>query len=177
MQLLLHGSWWPGKLWGPEIEGYFEEAVRYGSDPAPLIPWMSFGSTWDMDVCSVPLLAQPVPAAPLGLWSTQMLSVSVPAPSLAHLLAAFEIALEVLEQDDRGIEDPTWVDLITEPPLPDPSVEEATFRRQVLLHERLVPFTADWTSDHPCWVAEEMPLAWTEEPSRSVADALLGTRS
>jgi hypothetical protein len=176
IHLFLHGGWWPGELQPPETTGYFEQAVRPGSDPAPQIRWMSFASTWERDVCFVPLLDRSVSSAPLGLWSTQMLSVSVPAPSLALLLAAFEVALEVLEQDDRGIEDPTWVDLITAPPQPDPGGgEEALYRRQVLLHERLASMAASWTSDHACWVAAEMPLAWTDEPSRSVADALLGT--
>lgn len=172
-----HGGWWPGELQTPATDGYFEAAVRYGSDPAPQTRWLSFASTWERDVCFVPLLDHSVSSAPLGLWSTQMLSVSVPAPSLGLLLAAFEVALEVLEHDSRGIEDPTWVDLITAPPQPDLSVGDATYRRQLLLHERLVALTANWTSDHPCWVAAEMPMAWTDEPSPSVADALLGTGS
>lgn len=175
--LLRHGGWWPGALSAPELEGYFEDAVRYGSDPAVRTTWMSFARTWDQDVCFAPLLDRPFSAAPLGLWSTQMLQVSVPAPSVADLLAAFEIALEVLELTDRGLENPTWVDLITTPPRRDRTVEEATYRRQVVLHERLEPLAATWTSDHPCWVAGEMPMGWTDEPSNAVADALLRTGS
>lgn len=177
IHMLHHGGWWPGELHAPATDGYFEDAVRYGSDPAPQIRWMSFASAWERDVCFVPLLDRSVSSAPLGLWSTQMHSVSVPTPSLGLLLAAFEVALEVLEHDNRGIEDPTWVDLIAAPPQPDLSVEAAVYRRQHLLHERLVPLTANWTSDHPCWVAAEMPMAWTDAPSLRVANALLGTCS
>lgn len=175
LHLLLHGGWWPGLLRSPETEGYFEDAVRYDSDPAARITWMSFATTWDQDSCFVPLSDRSVAAAPIGLWSTQMLQVSVPAPTLADLLGAFEVALEVLHQSDRGIEDPTWTDLITSPPKPDPTVQEPTYRRQILLHERLVPLASAWTSDHPCWVPEHMPMAWTDQPPNDVADALLGT--
>lgn len=175
--LLRLGGWWPGELLAPESVGYFEQAVRLGPEPAPRITWLSFGSTWEQDVCYVPLLAQPVGAAPLGLWSTQMLQVSVPAPSIAALLAAFEIALEVFEQDEYGIEDQTWADLITAPPRPDPQVDDALHRRQLLAHERLAPLAETWTSTHPCWLASDMPLAWTDTPSSEVADVLLGTGS
>jgi hypothetical protein len=177
IHLLLHGGWWPGELRSPETEGYFEQAVRYSSDPPPQIRWMSFASTWERDLCFVPLLDHSVPSAPLGLWSTQLLSVSVPAPSLAQLLTAFEVALEVLEHDDGAIEDPTWIDLITAPPPADHTVGAAARNRQVLLHERLLQLAATWTSDHPCWVPEEMPMAWANEPSPTVVNALLGTGS
>lgn len=175
--LLRCGGWWPGELGPLESAGYFEQAVRLAPEPAPSITWVSFGSTWEQDPCYVPLLAHRVGAAPLGLWSTQMLQVSVPAPSIAALLTAFEIALEVFEQDEFGIEDQTWADLITAPPRRDAEVDDALLRRQLLAHERLAPLAETWTSTHPCWLDREMPLAWTDTPSSEVADVLLGTGS
>lgn len=133
--------------------------------------WVWFGTTWERDSCYVPVLADAHDTAPIGMFSGQMLTVSVPVPSITALLVCFEVAIDVLGRDDW---DPTWCDLITAPPQPDAQRSDEGTQRQLTLHEALAPMRRSWASSHPCWDPTVMPFAWTEDPVAAAVDAMLG---
>lgn len=172
--LLRSGGFWPGELLPlPDPVSTFTDVLSGWNEDAPQRVWANFATTWERDHCYTPLLSETHATAPVGMFSSQMLSVSVPVPSIAAMLECFEVAIEVLGLDQDDL-DPTWCDLITEPPQPDPERSEEATRRHLALHQRLGLHRQTWTSAHPCWLDEAMPLAWTEDPPAAVVEHLLG---
>lgn len=171
-RLLRSGGHWPGYLLpAPRRDDGFTEALSGCDSHSSDRPWVCVGTTWEHDSCYVPVLADAHDTAPIGMFSGQMLTISVPVPSIAALLICFEVALELLGRDNW---DPTWCDLITAPPRPDPQGSDEETQRQLALHEALAPMQRSWTSSHPCWDPTAMPFAWTDDPAAAAVNALLG---
>jgi hypothetical protein len=171
-RLLRSGGHWPGYLLpAPDRDDGFTEALSGYDAHASDRHWVWFGTTWERDSCYVPVLADAHDTAPIGMFSGQMLTVSVPVPSITALLVCFEVAIDVLGRDDW---DPTWCDLITAPPQPDAQRSDEGTQRQLTLHEALAPMRRSWASSHPCWDPTVMPFAWTEDPVAAAVDAMLG---
>ena len=165
VRLFRRGGFWPGWLSDPSFGDEFEDVVGLWPQSRPTIRWLNVGTVWERDHFYVPLTTVAFDTAPLGQFSTQMLTVAVVFPSLAALLRAFILAVETLGLDTDGWRypvDPMFVDLVCEPPRADREQDQNELARQIQLHDHLCALARGWSSQDPCWSQDLMPMPWTE---------------
>jgi hypothetical protein len=174
--LAVHGGWWPG-YWSLQPENLTsapQNSLGVGLSPEGRrdrqVVWTLAGRVWEKDWFYTPLSQQQTVTAPLFGSSSQALWVSMVFPHEVSMLQAFLVAYDELGIDDSvGGVNPFFVEWITDPP---PSSDEPTLR----VHQRLVALSAEWTTDHQCWLPDVMPLmGWPESQwSNDVNAAILG---
>ncbi len=169
-RLFGRGGFWPGGLRDPIMGEEFEDVVGRQPEARPPVRWLNVGTVWERDHFYVPVTRVAFESAPLGQFSSQMLTVAVIFPSLAALLESFILAIEILGLDNSGWRypvDPVFVDLVCDPPRSDPSQGQDEVRRQARLHDRLRELAESWSSEHPCWSRDDMPMHWTDDGGHS----------
>jgi hypothetical protein len=82
------------------------------------------------------------------------------------------------DEDHGGAEpagiDPFFVEWVTRPPIEAPYLTPEVFAAQMRVHERLQEASAGWTTDHPCWVPDLMPLMSDDRWPAAARAAVLG---
>lgn len=165
------GGWWPGFWDFPDLTSYDSVATALSLPDDPPddlgVLWLGVGTIWERDWFHTPALRSRAVDAPLCGYSTQALWLSMTFPTEAALLEAFLATYDELGLDDNGEINPMFVEWVTEPPVNEPPGAER-------VHRRLVELSRRWTTSHPCWHLETMPLlAGTEDwPAEAVRAAL-----
>jgi hypothetical protein len=70
--------------------------------------------------------------------------------------------------------DPFFVEWVTRPPSEPPYLDPEDIAERRRIHERLQEARATWSTDHPCWVPELMPLMTDDRWPREAKAAVLG---
>jgi hypothetical protein len=166
------GGWWPGEWLFPDLSESHTvpDLLALPEDPPDDLGvlWVGVGTTWERDWFFTPAVRDHAADAPLCGFSTQALWLSMVFPTEAAILEAFLVTYDELGFDDDGTVNPMFVEWITEPPVNEPPETER-------VHRRLVELSRDWTTSHPCWTPETMPLLSAEGWPPDAVQAMLGT--
>lgn len=176
-RLLRDGGWWPGYVRFGDDHGAIADILIDGMprelEDRVTIRWLFVGSVWEKDGFWTPVAREPFDSAPLLGFSWQALWISMVFPHEAALLEAFTVTydeLGLLGEDEgfpEGSVDPMFVEWLT-PPYGQPDEREQGVR------DRLAVLSWEWSTDHPCWNSDFMPVMSDEPWPNAINEQVLG---
>lgn len=184
-RLLVDGGWWPGAL--PELDDEDDgwrvthRLARAGThellEPSDAtVRWFPVGSVWPADWFYTPLLREPRPTAPLLGLSSDEWWMSLVFPTEQALLECFVITYDEMGLDVGDEINPCFVEWLTEEPTNE-SLLQGELVPAFLTSIRLREQAATWSTDHPCWDPEVMPVFSDDQWPQRAVEAAMGARN